>query len=321
MKTHFLLIFLSLLTLTLHACGKEDANGHFEAAGSIEATTITLSSKVNGEIAAISVREGLTAQAGDTLLRVDDAELQIIRRQAAAQVAFTDAQLRLAINGARREDKKQAAKNVDAAKAALEQAKADFERIRPLFESKSVSQKQYDDAKNMLDMRQAQRDAAQQVLEKLLNGARVEEIDVARAAKAQAEAALALTEKRLADCVILAPSAGTITELLVEVGEHVTPGRDVLTLADLRTVKLKVYVPEKQMTSISYGQSVKVAIDGATQTFQGKVSYISDVAEFTPKTIQTKDERVKLVFAVEIELPNPDSKLKPGLPADAYFGQ
>ena len=317
MRTEVRLIAVLSLFLIL-GCSKNNAN-EFKASGVIEAATVNISNKINGDAEQMLVREGDNVQAGDTLIIIDGEELRLQREQVRAQVDLADAQLRMALNGARAEDKRIAAKNAEAAQVSYEQAISDLKRIEDLFANGSGTQKQLDDMKSLCDIRKAQSEAAQQTLDKLLKGAREEEIDIARAQKAQTIANLNLIEKKIRDCYITSPITGTITEIFVEAGEMLTVGQDVLTLSNLQTVTLHVYIKEERLPGIKLGQSVSVVMDGSSKTFEGKVTYLSDIAEFTPKTIQTEDERVKLVFEVEITLQNPDKILKPGMPADAIF--
>jgi HlyD family secretion protein len=120
--------------------------------------------------------------------------------------------------------------------------------------------------------------------------------------------------------VLQAPRKGIVLERMVNVGEIAPPNFSLLTIADLDQVTLTVYVPENQIGLIKVGQSVEVRVDSFPErTFNGEVVYIASRAEFTPKNVQTKEERVSTVFAVKIEIPNPDQTLKPGMPADAQI--
>lgn len=143
------------------------------------------------------------------------------------------------------------------------------------------------------------------------------EIDVAEAKLWQAESALTLFEAQERKHTLTAPRGGLITTRVAEPGELAMPGATLLTLADLDTVTLKVFVPETQIGRVKVGQSARVSIDSVDTAFEGTVSYIASEAEFTPKNVQTQEERVNLVFGVEITLDNPDHILKPGMPADA----
>lgn len=129
-----------------------------------------------------------------------------------------------------------------------------------------------------------------------------------------------LLKKAIADCTIAAPVGGVVTRKPVEAGELVQAGATVLTISDLDRVNLMIYVTEKELGQVKLGQTAAVTIDSAPgRIFSGKVTYISSEAEFTPKNIQTKEDRAKLVFRVKVEIDNPEGVLKPGLPADAII--
>ena len=164
-------------------------------------------------------------------------------------------------------------------------------------------------------------EAAVSLAEAKLNAAsaqpRAVDIAAAEAQLRQAQSALALFEAQASRYTITAPRNGLITTRVAQPGELAMPGATLLTLADLDTVTLKVFIPETQIGQIKVGQSARVSIDSMDTVFAGKVSYIANEAEFTPKNVQTQEERVNLVFAVEITLDNPDHILKPGMPADA----
>jgi HlyD family secretion protein len=149
---------------------------------------------------------------------------------------------------------------------------------------------------------------------------RAREVEAARAAVEQARAAVRLTETARGNAVLRAPIAGVVISRSVEVGDLVTIGSPVLTVADLIRPYLRIFVSETDMGRVKLGQPVEVRIDGdPKRVFQGTVQEISNRAEFTPGNVQTKEERVKLVFAVKVSLANPEGILKPGLPADAVI--
>ena len=144
------------------------------------------------------------------------------------------------------------------------------------------------------------------------------EKDASDARLAQAQAAVVLARKALDYCTVLSPLSGTVTSKAVEVGDLATPGAVIVSVTKLDTVKLTIYVSETELPRVKLGASAEVRIDaGPKRIFPGRVTYISPTAEFTPKNIQTREDRVKLVFGVRIQIPNPDGSLKPGLPADA----
>ncbi len=163
--------------------------------------------------------------------------------------------------------------------------------------------------------------AAVSLAEAKLNAASAQprqvDIDVAEAQLWQAESALALFEAQESKHTLTAPEGGLVTTRVAEPGELAMPGATLLTLADLDTVTLKVFIPETRIGRVKVGQSARVSIDSVDAVFEGTVSYIASEAEFTPKNVQTQEERVNLVFGVEITLDNPDHILKPGMPADA----
>ena len=226
-------------------------------------------------------------------------------RQADANLASLDAAYRLALEGSRKED-------VIQAEAAYASANADYQRMKELLASATITQKQYDDS-------YARFVTAEQTYRKAKNGLRPEEINGTRARRDAAAAQVDLLQKRIRDCAVLSPASGTLTLRAVEPGELVGMGSNIARLTFLDRVKLTIYVNEAELGRVALGQSADVTIDtfGADKPFKGTVVYISPNAEFTPKNVQTKEERTKLVFAVKIEIENPDGSLKPGLPADA----
>jgi HlyD family secretion protein len=145
-----------------------------------------------------------------------------------------------------------------------------------------------------------------------------QERDNAHTQLAQAEAAMVIAQKALDNCYITSPLNGTVTSKAVEVGDLAIPGGVIVSVSKLDTVKLTIYVSETELPKVKLGAKAEVRIDAdPKQVFPGRVTYISPTAEFTPKNIQTREDRVKLVFGVRIEIPNQDGSLKPGLPADA----
>lgn len=161
-------------------------------------------------------------------------------------------------------------------------------------------------------------EAARATLEKLQAGPTPEEIALAEAQLHQAEAALALIDAQLAQLTLVSPITGTVATRSVHVGETVAPGATLLTLTNLDEVRLVLYIPENQIGRVRVGQRVDVTVDSFPgRVFTGYVASIGSEAEFTPRSVQTREERVNLVFAVKVVIPNPDHALKPGMPADA----
>jgi HlyD family secretion protein len=297
-----IILALFLLALLL-GCGGNNS-GAIEASGTIEGTDVHVASQVMGQVREVRVAEGSQVATGDTIVLVDATEYLLQLNQARATMRMQESAYRLAVEGSRRED-------IIQAEAAARTAATDYKRMEELLATQTVTQKQYDDA-------YARYVAADQTYQKVLAGSRAEEIAAARARTEAAEAQVELLEKKLRDCRITSPTSGTVTLRSVEPGEFVTVGREVVRVTFLERVKLTIYVNVTDLGDVHLGQQADVRIDSAPdRSFDGEVVYISPVAEFTPKNVQTKEERTKLVFAVRLEVKNPDGTLKPGLPADA----
>jgi HlyD family secretion protein len=312
------LIAIGLILLAGLACSNGRDKSVISASGTIETVEINVASKVAGQILALAVEEGARVGPGDVLATVDHATADIQVRQAEAGVRLAEAQLALLVKGARSEDIRQAEAALTQVDSAFKVAGDDAARMRELFKTGSVTSKQRDDAEARLTVAAAQRSAAAEALGKLRRLARPEEIQAAEARLDQARAAADLLAKTIADSTITAPAGGTVTHKAVEAGELVTPGSTVMTLADLASVYVMIYVTEIEIGRIKLGDAVDVRIDAFPErAFPGKITYISPEAEFTPKNVQTKEDRVKLVFGVKVEIVNAEGLLKPGLPADA----
>jgi multidrug resistance efflux pump len=260
--------------------------------------------------------------------------LAVEKRLAEAQVAYQIAELTLeqakAASGEERQSLESAAqKELDLAKANLDSAQTDYQRMLSTSAADSVLT-----ARARLAVAHAQWENAQDELDRLLSGekslavqmaqASVQQaekaVSQAEASLAQAQAALRLLELQLEKTQVKAPTTGTVLSLDLEEGEVVGAGSIVMTLAQLDEVTLTVYIPEDQYGRIQLGQTVSVSVDSfPDEVFQGKVEYISDQAEFTPRNVQTVEGRKSTVYAVKIALPNPEHRLKPGMPADARF--
>ena len=302
------------------ACSGSGKVRGIEGSGTIEAREVAVASKVGGQVLEIRAEEGSRVGKGDILVLIDHETLDIQLRQAEAGVALANAQLRLLKKGARVEDIRQGEEALLQAEANLKVAADDARRMRELAARGSVTPKQRDDAEARLVVGQAQNASAKEALAKLRRLARPEEVGAAEARLAQAVAAADLLRKTIADGTVVSPVAGIVTRRPVEAGELVSPGATVLTISELDRVHVMLFVTEKELGRVRLGGEADVMIDAAPgRVFKGRVTYISPEAEFTPKNIQTKEDRVKLVFGVKVEIPNPDGALKPGLPADAVI--
>ena len=311
-------IFLGvLLTLILFACSGND-NNTINESGTIEATEVVISSQVAGKVLKIFKPEGAKVYAGDTLLTIDKESLELQLNQAIAARDMAKAQYELMVKGARKEDIAQAHEGLKQAEANFNNAKADKDRMENLYNGKAITKKQWDDASTRFDIAQAQYVSAKENFAKMKNIARPEEIAQAKANYEKAEAAVGLIQKSIRDSYIISPINGFIVKKFVEEGETVSMMSSLVKVADLSSMKLSIYVSETDLGKVKLGQKAEVTIDAFKgKTYNGVVEYISPEAEFTPKNIQTKDERTKLVFEVKIRVSNPNFELKSGMPADA----
>jgi HlyD family secretion protein len=309
-----------LLVLGLAACSR--ASRSIEASGTIEGTSVQVSSRSSGQVLHMDASEGTFVKEGDILAVIDHASLDLQLGQARSGVDLAKAQLDLLTAGARGEDLAQAKDALNQADDTLANAREDYDRMESLYKVNAATRKQRDDAEYRYTAAKAQASSAQQALLKLQNYARPEDVKAALARVEEAVYSVRLLQKSIQDCTVRSPTNGIVTEKLVEEGELAAPGTGLYVITNLDTVKLTIYVSETDLGDIRLGEEARISIDSKPgAAYPGKVTYISPVAEFTPRDIQTKDERVKLVFAVRIEIANPQQVFKPGMPADATLAR
>ena len=295
---------LMLVALLAGCTGTNDSN--ITASGTIETTTVTVAAKVGGQIAALRIDDGSVVRQGDTLLVLDPTDLQLAFKQAAANEAAAEAQYAMTRNGFRTEE-------IVQADATAENAREDLGRMERLFGAHAVTQKQLDDARLRATV-------AVQNADKLRRGFRPEEIAAAAARRDLAAAQREAAQKKLNDTYVIAPVDGVVTEKGVETGDIVLPNGSLLKISRQDRMHLRIYVSELELAKVSLSQRAEVTIDAMPERpFEGKVASIADVAEFTPKNVQTRDDRTTLVFGIKITIPNPDYILKAGMPADALL--
>ena len=325
-------IFLVLFAAVLAAgCRDQPPADRVRVSGQVEATDVQISTPIAGRVLSISVAEGDRAKTGQTVAKLDTADSELGLARARADREQAEAQLRLLQAGARPEDVRQAeaqAASADAdrvaASADLKAAEADVERFEALLASNSGSRKQRDDAVARRDVAQGRvRAAAERVtaaregVARLRAGARREEIAAARARVAAAEAQIAIWEKAIADATITAPIEGVVTSKIADVGEILQPRMPIVTISDLDHAWANVYVDEPDVPRLRIGQSATLFTDAGGPGVAGTISYISDRAEFTPRNVQTAEDRSKLVYRVKISVDNKSGMLKTGMPVEA----
>jgi HlyD family secretion protein len=319
-------------------------DGLIQANGRIEGDHVTVASKFPGRVQELLVREGATVTQGQVLIRLDNSQTAARVQQAKHAAEALEAQVQaahttlailnldvpLAIERADAQVAK-AKDTVDKALSVEREARSDAQRFRDLAEKDEASIQQRDQAvmrweiaqKEIASSRSALTQAKKELAQAKLGWKRIraKESDVSalESQRDQAYAVLDEAESVLKDLTITAPTSGTVTTRMVDVGEVIAAGAPLLELVDLDHLYLKVYVPEVQIGKLRLDLQARIFTDAfPDQPFDATVRYIASKAEFTPKEVQTPDERVKLIYAVKLYLTaNPDHRLTPGLPADA----
>ena len=317
--------------LATPACRPGRPAGSVRASGTVEATEVQVAALVGGRLLELKVAEGDRVDAGQLVAQLDAADARLALRRAQADRAQADAQLRLILAGARPEEIRQADAQVQAAQAEtaaarddLAGAEADLKRFETLLESNSGSRKQRDDAATRVDMARARvsaaderRRAAAEVLARLQKGARPQEIDGARARLAAADAQIATLEKGIADATVVAPVAGIVTQKLADVGEILAPRTPIVTVVDLDRAWANIYIDEPLVPRVRLGQKATIHTDAGGPGIPGTVTFVSPRAEFTPRNVQTAEERSKLVYRIKVSVDNREGVLKQGMPVEA----
>jgi HlyD family secretion protein len=309
-----------------------DRAGTLTLSGNIEVTESRLGFKIAGKLTERLVDEGASIKAGDVLARLDPIDQDQALARARAQEAQSKAYLDQLQNGTRpqeieaaRADLQRAQANLAVTVTQLIKAKDDSHRYTDLFERKVVSAQEFETyqtsfktALGNMDAAREQAKAAQEQLSLKVEGPRIEEIAQARAKYEADKQARIQAEQQLSYTALLAPYSGVIQSKSAEPGDYLNPGSPVVSLAAIDAVWLRAYLSETDLGKVKIGQDAGVTADSLPgKTFPGKVSFIASQAEFTPKSVQTFEERVKLVYRIKIDLQNPDRQLKPGMPADA----
>jgi HlyD family secretion protein len=306
-------------------------SGELFYSGTIESTNSELSFQVAGRVIQVLVDEGQAVKKDQVLAVLDTSEYQAGVDQAKANLTRTERnlnQMKTVLEINRKTfpaDVIRAEAGVSSARDTMVKAKQDKERYDQLYERRVVSQKEWESMRLNYDTARARLTDAEAVLNQAKSN--LKRIDVAEreveAAGAQiqaSKAALDLAEIQMKRTRLTAPYDGTIVSRNVEPGYVVSPARQVFTLSDLSSVKLKIFVGETEIGKVKPGQKADVKVDTfPKKVYKGFVSYISPEGEFTPKIIQTQKERVKLVYLVQVTIPNPEHELKTGMPADAWL--
>lgn len=288
------------------------------ASGMVEATEARLGFQLPGRIATLTVREGEKVAAGAVLASLDREELGARQRQSSARVTAAEAGLAELEHGFRIEEVAQAQAAVNAAQERLRDARRDLERNRKLYSGGAISQEAFQKSATASEVAEAQLAQASQQLALLRRGPRQERIAAQRAQVAEARAGVGAAEAAFANATIVAPIAGVVTVRHHEPNEIVGAGEPVVTIMNPADRWVRIYVPENRIGAVRVGSAASIVSDTyPDKRYPGRVIYVSPEAEFTPKSVQTAEERVRLVYAVKVRIEgDPNLELKPGMPAD-----
>jgi HlyD family secretion protein len=328
-RTQHLLFLAGVLLMS--SCRQAPPADRVRASGQVEATDVQVSAQVAGRLERFPVVEGQRVEPGTVLAVLDSADTQLALARAKAEHDQAEAQLRLLKAGSRIEDVRQAEAQVAsvdaevaAANADLTAAQADVERFESLLAANSGSRKQRDDAVARRDVAQARvrgarerSRAAAETLRRLRSGSRPEEVQAAETRVAMTNAQIATYEKAIADATVAAPIAGVVTQTIADAGEQIAPRMPLLVITDLDRAWANVYVGEPDVPRLRIGQPATIFTDAGGPGVPGTISAIADKAEFTPRNVQTAEDRSKLVYRIKIAVDNRSGALKVGMPVEA----
>jgi len=299
---------------------RSSGTGELVLYGNVDLRQADLAFTDSGRIAEVLAQEGDVVKEGQLLARLDESRLRPQIAQAEAQVAAQKAAVDKLHHGSRPEEIAQSRANVDAAKADADNARTQSQRLASLASTPSgrasVTERDVDAAKAAQDSADAKLAVAERALELTVAGPRAEDIAQAEAQLQASEAQLALLEQQLKDADLTAPVAGVVRSRLMEPGEITSPQRPVFSLAVVDPKWVRAYAAEPDLVRIGPGMRASVTVDGLPgKSFEGWVGFISPVAEFTPKAVQTEELRTSLVYEVRVFVKDAANTLRLGMPA------
>jgi len=305
--------------LSWHFMGAEENPNELVLHGNVDLRQVDLPFKDNERITEVLVQEGDRVTAGQVLARLDTGRLVPRIAQAEAQVAVQTEAFKRLKNGSRPEEVAQARASVASARADAENAKSQFDRLAEISRTsggRAVSQQDVDTTQAALRVAQARLETARKSLELAVAGPREEDVAQGKALLDAANADLALLRRQFADAELVSPTAAVVRSRLMEPGEMATPQRPVFSLALINPKWIRAYVSEGDLGRLKPGSIASVHIDSyPDRALNGWVGYISSVAEFTPKAVQTEELRTALVYEVRVFVKDPEDILRLGMPA------
>lgn len=294
-------------------------NEEILASGTIEATSVDLTAKLNGTIKVLNIKSGDRVETGQLVAELSRNDLLAQRERDQLGVVKAEANLADLKSGARVQEISEAEANLSIARANLKLAQDNLNRLEPLLEAGAVTQVEYENAQANFEINQSKAQAAEARSSLLAAGPRKELITATEIEVERIKAVLKATEAMVEDLKIYSPLEGVVLSKNFELGEYVAPGAALATIVNLDDLWIKVYIPTDDLPQIKLGQQVTFTVSGFPESFTGSVEEIASKGEFTPKTIQTQKERTNVVFAVKIRINNEEGILKPGMPADVVF--
>ncbi|MBI5326342.1 MAG: efflux RND transporter periplasmic adaptor subunit [Ignavibacteriae bacterium] len=290
-----LILMIICICLLLTACNSGDDLS--DAYGNFEATEITISAEATGKLVQFNIEEGMTFKAGDIIGVIDTTQLYLKKEQLEASKKAISTKFSSVIA------------QINVLKEQKNNAEKDMKRIEAMFNSKAATQKQFDDIIGSIS-----------VINKQINQIETQNGSIINELKSL-EAQILQIEDMIRKSVIINPVGGTVLNKYAELYEIAVAGKPLYKIADISTMYLKAYISGDQLGKIKIGQQVKISIDKdkkELKSFHGSISWISSSSEFTPKIIQTKDERVNMVYAIKVKVKN-DGQLKIGMPGEVKF--
>ena len=328
MKRHFLiggLITVSIVAafLAWRMMQRDSAPTHLTLYGNIDLRQVQLSFNNSERIAAVLVQEGDRVRHGQLLARLDTARLEPQLAQAQAQAAAQLQVVKRLRSGSRPEEIAQARANLEAAQADLANARQQYERWKSAAEisaGRAVRQQDVDNARTAVQVAEARLAVVQKTLDLAIAGPRQEEINENEARLKAFEAQASVLRQQLKDAQLIAPVAAVIRTRVMEAGEMASPQRPVFSLAITDPKWVRAFISEPDLGKIKPGMLAAVVVDSfADRRFEGWIGFISPVAEFTPKTVQTEELRTSLVYEVRVFVKDPADELRLGMPASVYL--
>ncbi|WP_425462574.1 HlyD family secretion protein [Litorilituus lipolyticus] len=307
------ILFCTVLSLLLFACNPSKQVN--VALGTLERDRIAHTATVNEVIVSLPVLPGSQVSKGDILVVLDDNLQQSSLKKAQAELMQSQAHLEKLRQGAREEEVAQASANVEGAKAALIESEANYLRAKNLAKDNLASEANLNRALASRDKKRATLHAFEEALRQLTNGTRIEDLQMAEANLLATQATVNSEQKKLDDLTVRATRDGILDNLPWNLGERVTQGSPLAIVLAGTSPFARVYIPEPYRVKVNIGDTLTVHVDGLAQSIEGKVRWIAHEPAFSPYYALNQDERARLMFLAEVQLPESEQSLPNGLPA------